>query len=43
MPYATLQNLITKIPSWNVLGARKVTNLTVVGHPAVLDGDVENE
>jgi hypothetical protein len=29
--------------SWNALGARQVTNLTGVGHPAVLGGDVENE
>jgi hypothetical protein len=32
-----------KNPSWNELGARKVTNLTGVGHPAALGGDVENE
>lgn len=43
MPYATLQNLNTKYPSWNALDAPKVINLTGVDHPAVLGGDVENE
>jgi hypothetical protein len=32
-----------KYPSWNASGARKVTNLTGVGHPAVLGGNVEIE
>jgi hypothetical protein len=32
-----------KIPSRNVLGTCQDINLTGVGHPAVLGGDVDNE